>query len=128
MIYTSYFANIKHLPLDLKPISIAAKTPAAIKIPQFKLFSPSFDILMNYKSDGDTEKYKQRFMKEILEKQSPVDVVLMLNILSAGKTPCLVCYEKPEDFCHRHLVAEWLKESGFQCEEYENNKNNDKSM
>ena len=30
----------------------------------------------------------------------------------------LVCYEKPGDFCHRHLVADWLNEAGYQCEEY----------
>ena len=23
----------------------------------------------------------------------------------------LVCYEKPGDFCHRHLVADWLNET-----------------
>ena len=22
----------------------------------------------------------------------------------------LVCYEKPEDFCHRHILAAWLEE------------------
>lgn len=31
---------------------------------------------------------------------------------------CLICYEKPSDFCHRHLVAEWLNECGFECREW----------
>lgn len=30
----------------------------------------------------------------------------------------LLCYEKPTDFCHRHLVAQWLIENGFECKEY----------
>ena len=30
----------------------------------------------------------------------------------------LICYEKSEDFCHRHLVAYWLKCNGYECEEY----------
>ena len=30
----------------------------------------------------------------------------------------LICYEKPSDFCHRHLVAEWLNQNGFKCEEW----------
>lgn len=30
----------------------------------------------------------------------------------------LVCYEKPTDFCHRHLVAEWLCKNGFECHEW----------
>lgn len=30
----------------------------------------------------------------------------------------LVCYEKPSDFCHRHLVAQWLSQNGFKCKEW----------
>lgn len=30
----------------------------------------------------------------------------------------LICYEKPSDFCHRHLVSEWLNQNGFKCEEW----------
>ena len=30
----------------------------------------------------------------------------------------LLCYEKPDDFCHRHLVADWLNKNGYKCEEY----------
>jgi uncharacterized protein (DUF488 family) len=25
----------------------------------------------------------------------------------------LLCYEKPGDFCHRHLVADWLTKNGL---------------
>ena len=35
-----------------------------------------------------------------------------------GKDIALICYEKPSDFCHRHLVAEWLNKNGFKCEEW----------
>ena len=31
----------------------------------------------------------------------------------------LICYEKPTDFCHRHLVADWLNKNGIECEEWE---------
>ena len=30
----------------------------------------------------------------------------------------LLCYEKPEDFCHRHLVREWLCRNGYHAMEY----------
>ena len=29
-----------------------------------------------------------------------------------------LCYEKPGDFCHRHLVADWLTKSGVNCIEW----------
>jgi SAM-dependent methyltransferase len=34
-------------------------------------------------------------------------------------TIALICYEKPSDFCHRHLVADWLNENGIECKEWE---------
>ena len=39
--------------------------------------------------------------------------------MSGGKDIVLVCYEIPSDFCHRHLVADWLRERGFDIEEYD---------
>lgn len=29
-----------------------------------------------------------------------------------------MCYEKPEDFCHRHLAAAWLNANCVKCLEY----------
>ena len=36
----------------------------------------------------------------------------------SNKDICLMCYEKPSDFCHRHLVANWLNENGIECKEW----------
>ncbi|MDD3404956.1 MAG: DUF488 family protein [Paludibacteraceae bacterium] len=42
-----------------------------------------------------------------------------INELSEGKDVALCCYEKPGDFCHRHLLAGWLtKETGVEIIEY----------
>lgn len=50
-----------------------------------------------------------------------VDVLLDLSRVLGienikEKDICLVCYERPSDFCHRRLVADWLIENGFKCE------------
>ena len=37
-----------------------------------------------------------------------------------NKYIALVCYEKSSDFCHRHLVSKWLKENGYNVEEWIN--------
>ena len=29
----------------------------------------------------------------------------------------LLCYERPEDFCHRHIIANWFKAYGHECKE-----------
>ena len=32
----------------------------------------------------------------------------------------LLCYEKSGDFCHRHVLADWLEENfGYRVEEYD---------
>lgn len=50
-----------------------------------------------------------------------VDVVVhQLELLGRGNDVALVCYEKPGEFCHRRIVAEWLKKAaGIPVEEYE---------
>jgi hypothetical protein len=36
-----------------------------------------------------------------------------------GSNAVLLCYERPDEFCHRHIVAAWLeKELGIEVEEY----------
>ena len=42
----------------------------------------------------------------VLDKES---VLKNLEKLAGGREEiALVCYEKPGDFCHRHIVADWL--------------------
>ena len=33
-----------------------------------------------------------------------------LQEVSGGRDIALCCFEKPDDFCHRHLLADWLNE------------------
>lgn len=34
------------------------------------------------------------------------------------KHVALIRYERPDQFCHRQLVAEWLLENGWKCQEW----------
>lgn len=124
MIYTSYFAKLKKLPQDIIPVSICAKAPSWYNGLEYKKLAPSYDILMQYKLKSNEELYIKRFNEEILNKRLASQIVLDLlalvgNFKGLNYSPeiCLLCYEKPTDFCHRHLVADWLKENGYSCEE-----------
>lgn len=55
--------------------------------------------------------------QEVLSKLNADVVVNELLSLSEEKPFALICYERPGEFCHRHLVAEWLCENGYYCEE-----------
>ena len=58
-------------------------------------------------------------MSTVLDCLMPISVVSDLKTLAGDKDIALVCYEKPGDFCHRHLVAQWLRDAGYSVEEWE---------
>lgn len=118
MIYTSYFAKIKDLPQHIIPISIAGRAPEWYKGPQYKKLAPKYDFFIKWKETGDNNYYIKCFNEQVLDKLDAEQVVSELIDLHSGTDVALVCYEKPTDFCHRHLVADWLNENGFKCEEY----------
>jgi uncharacterized protein YeaO (DUF488 family) len=124
MIYTSYFAKLKSLPEEIIPISICAKTPSWYKGLQYKELAPTYEILMKYKRDGNKEDYIKSFYEQVLRKLNPNEVVFDLGRLADKDNThysyniCLICYEKSSDFCHRHLIADWLRKNGYECEEW----------
>ena len=118
--YTSYYANCVELNrAGIILISIALYPPRNWHSLEYKKLAPSFDILLNYKHDHDETKYTERYKSEILNKLN-VDEVMTDLVRMAGKSNefALICYENPSVFCHRHVVANWLTEHGYPCEEY----------
>lgn len=118
MIYTSYFAKLRNIPSDIFPVSIAGKPPISYANAQYKHLAPKYEFFMEWKKNHDNDYYIKHYKAEVLNTLSAKYVVDWLYKLSGGKDVVLLCYEKPGDFCHRHLVAEWLKENGFDCNEY----------
>ena len=125
MIYTSYFTKLKSLPDDIIPISICGKAPDWYKGLQYKKLAPKYDFFMKWKENHDNDYYIKCFNEQVLDKLDILTVVRdLIDLTSAnesivGKDFCLICYEKPSDFCHRHLVADWLNEHGFECKEWQ---------
>lgn len=118
MIHTSYFANLKKLPIGFVPISICGKAPEGYRGIQYKKLAPKYDFFMEWKRTHDNEKYIKCYNEQVLAALDPHEVFSELKTLSGGRDFVLVCYEKPEDFCHRHLVAKWLVDNGYLCTEY----------
>lgn len=118
MIYTTYFAKLKSLPNDIVPISICGKAPIWYSGIQYKKLAPKYDFFMQWKENHDNDYYISCFNNQVLSELNPVQVVNDLIAMAAGRDIALVCYEKPEDFCHRHLVRDWLNQNGFHVEEY----------
>ncbi len=133
MIYTSYFAKLKSLPEHIIPISICGKAPDWYQGLQYKKLAPKYDFFMKWKENHDNDSYIECFNEQVLNKLSAEQTVkelykLISNIALNPKlfpdrslVPdiALICYEKPSDFCHRHLVADWLNKNGIKCKEWD---------
>ena len=132
MIYTSYFAKLKSLPDNIIPISICGKAPDWYTGLQYKKLAPKYDFFKKWKENHDNDYYIKCFNEQVLDKLDAQNVTKELNNLigdimlnprifhdrSLIPDIALICYEKPSDFCHRHLVAEWLNENGIECKEW----------
>ena len=57
-IYTSNFANIRKIPSNIIPISIAAKSPDWYHGYEYKSLAPSYEILSNWKTNRNMIEYK----------------------------------------------------------------------
>lgn len=124
-IYTSYFAMLRYLPENIVPIAICGKSPQWYDGFQYKKLAPKYDFFMKWKENHDNDYYIKCFNEQVLKDLNAKEVLLELSELigfnNRHNDICLICYEKPTDFCHRHLVANWLKENGYDVEEFKRN-------
>lgn len=120
-VLTSYYANIKNIPEEFTLISISGWISDEIRASvdfQDKSLAPSYSIFNDYKRYGDVELYTKRFKEEVLPFTNLKDKFRDYQEYFKNDKFVLLCYEKPEDFCHRHLVADALKEIGIDVKEY----------
>lgn len=119
MIYTSYFGRLKNIPDDIVRVTICGGVPEWYHGLQYKKVAPKYGFFQEYKKNGDQNYYISHYQSEVLDHLSQKEVYSdLMKLTNNAKDIVLLCYEKPEDFCHRHLLAEWLHKGGFPCEEY----------
>jgi len=117
MVYTGYFSNIvNYLKINpsLKLVSISLYTQNWIKqsynITLYDSLMPAKDTLLRYKSDSNISAFIEDFATQLAK----LDVNKIYTDLN-GKV--ILCYERPEDFCHRQLVKLWFISNGYDCKE-----------
>lgn len=119
MIYTGYFAKTKKYEgAGLQPVSIAGKSPEFFKGPKYPSLAPEYKMFMDWKKGNiDNMEYTHIFKKHLdtLDKEA-----VRRFILGFDKPVILLCYEKPKDFCHRHIVADWIENNlDIRVDEYD---------
>lgn len=69
-----------------------------------KMFAPTWDFLMEYKSDQDEDKYISKFTP-LMRKNYLNNKQYWLDFLSQEEV-VIACYCKAGKFCHRHLLVD----------------------
>lgn len=115
-IYTSYFGNSRKLhESGISIICVAIGRPKFVDAPQMMNVAPTRYML----SDSCSHEEYLRLYDGILANQDAHQVVEQIKRLSNGKDVALCCYEKPGDFCHRHILAKWITEkTGIEVKEF----------
>ncbi len=118
VLYTTYFANLRKLPDKIVPISICGKAPEWYYGLQYKNLAPKWSFFSEWKKSHDNDYYIRCFNEQVLNGLSAENVYSELISLSNSFDIALVCYERPNDFCHRHIVASWFLSNGIIAQEY----------
>lgn len=120
-IVTSYFAQQKALKaVGYYIISIARYNPRYLSCASYKALAPSPGLLHDWRTYHDKEHYTEVFNHFLHHFCNAEQVLQDLLRYSGGQPIALCCYERSTDFCHRHLVADWMnKELGIQIEEFQ---------
>ncbi len=102
--FTSYYA--KHAT-DRNAVAISVKPPDWYCGVTYPILAPSWELVRGIKSGQMSEaEYTSEYLKLIKKRgASPYRTLADL-----GEQAILLCYEKPEDFCHRHIVALWIEQ------------------
>lgn len=116
-IYTGYFAQLKkYQELGLTPVSIARWSPKWFSGYVLKDLAPSEDLLNGYKAGKvSIEEYKRQYLQHLETVKWSKVLHRLEEIAPDGVILC--CYEKPNDFCHRHILSEYMRDSGYEVAE-----------
>ena len=110
MIYTSYFGNYKNFPEGVA-VSITQYPPRGWNGLELRSLAPSAELLQKFKNkEIDEQVFSWKYI-ELLNKDANLRERVKDTLKYLEKTfgnVILCCYEKSEDFCHRHLLAQWL--------------------
>ena len=126
MIYTSYFSKVKKLNGICYAVSgtvpefyVKYMQQNPQKHKRYIQFAPKKDWWFKWKKGQlNNDDFVRLYRQTVLNQINIKDVLETFN--KQNKDIYLICYEKPTDFCHRHLIAEWLNENKFECRQFLN--------
>ena len=105
--FTSYFANWRQYPTtEYQSIGIVRKVPDYFHYFNIPKLAPPKK-MARYLEDTMRIAYREYLDNELSAKRVCIEIAQ----LCGDKIPVLLCYERPHEFCHRHILREWLTET-----------------
>lgn len=124
MIWISYFAQMRNFPKDFVPIVICGGIPNWYNGLWYRKVAPKLSFFTEWKKNHDNEYYIHYFNELVLKNKNPDNIIKeIIELANNAENIVLLCYEKSTDFCHRHLVANWINENntlGINIKEWSN--------
>lgn len=103
-LFTSYYGKSFNHP---KAVAISCGIPSGFEGRVCKLVAPPWSLVSDYKEGRiNWALYTMDYM-DMLDR---IGERAITKLFSEGDV--LLCYEKPGEHCHRHLLAEWLNRRG----------------
>ena len=116
-IFTSNFARKGS---DPKAIAISAWPPKWYEGAGLSILAPTRElVLAAIRGEIEMDDYDEQYIALLEERiEDPQQII---DEIPNGSY--LLCYEKPTDHCHRHVLREWMyQKTGFRMEEWMNPK------
>ena len=115
-IHTSFFGNVSKLPQNIFPIAISEYVPEDWTGLKYEKLAPKREFVEAWERNPNNDIYAEKFNEQVLSGLTADAVVEeLMSMCPEGTEPCLICYEYPGEFCHRHLVSKWLRKHGYEC-------------
>ncbi len=89
-------------------VSISRSAPRGVMVPAFRLLAPGA-----WFKEPNEARYRELYFAQLAQ-LDPQEVWDDLHRTAVGGEPVLLCWEKlnkPGEFCHRRMVAEWFEQS-----------------
>ena len=111
MIYTGYYGGLTCIVGDITKVQVSNSAPVPVDI-KFEKAIPNWTFIVKPYKDGliTKEEYEQRYTLQLDKfRENILGVIEHFN--STDKDYILLCYEKPGDFCHRHILADYINKA-----------------
>ncbi len=114
-IYTSNYARQSGNP---KAIGISLVIPEWYEGATQPSLAPTSDMVFSLKRDKKGYN-KRKYIRDYIDMLNNQNIDPFELIQNWDNDTMLLCYESPNEFCHRHVLADWIKDrTGVEIQEW----------